>query len=72
MQTIQLQIEDTSIAKKILSIIDVFKDDGVYVQDITNSADISKNMFENDIKQSFRELKDNQAKSTNKFVKLEV
>jgi len=74
MQTLQLQIEDAGIAQKILSILNVFKDDGVYVKDITETTNtsISKDEFKDDIQQAFEELKTNQGKHTNKFVNIQI
>jgi len=72
MQTIQLQIEDESIAQKILSILNIFKDDGVSIKTITKTdTQITKDEFNDDIKQAFYELKTNQGKKTNKFVNIE-
>lgn len=71
MQTIQLQITNDIIANKILSILNVFKDDGVSIKNITNS-NITKDEFENDIKQAFDELKNNKGKKTGKFVEIGI
>lgn len=71
MQTIQLKIKNDTIADKVLSILNVFKDDGVIVENITKDS-LSKEEFEDDIKQAFKELKNNQGKATGKFVELEV
>jgi len=72
MHTIQLQIEDDSIANKILSILNVFKDDGVLVKDITTNNKITKEEFEDDIKQVFYELKHKKGNHTGKFVEIEI
>jgi hypothetical protein len=74
MQTIQLEIKNDNLAKKILSILDVFKDDGVFVKSVTKEDDIQskKEEFANDIKQAFYELKNNQGKQTGKFVEIEI
>jgi len=73
MQTIQLQIQDDSIANKILSILNVFKDDGVLVENITKSSDtITKNEFEEDIKQAFKELKNKEGISSGKFIEIKI
>ena len=72
MHTIQLQIENDSIANKILSILNIFKDDGVFIKDITTDDKITKEEFEDDIKQAFYELKKNQGHSTGKFVEIDV
>ena len=72
MHTIQLQIEDESIANKILSILNIFKDDGVLVKDVTTNDKMTKEEFENDIKQAFSELKNDQGYKTGKFVEIEV
>ncbi len=71
MQTIQLKIQNDTIADKILSILNVFKDDGVLVENITKDT-LSKEEFEDDIKQAFKELKNKEGKATGKFVELEV
>jgi len=72
MQTIQLQIEDDTIANKILSILNVFKDDGVLVKKIKTKNNTIKDNFEKDIKEAFFELKNKKGKHTGKFVKLKV
>jgi len=72
MHTIQLQIEDDSIANKILSILNVFKDDGVLVKEISTNNKITKEEFEDDIKQAFYELKHKEGNHTGKFVEIEI
>ena len=71
MQTIQLQITNDIIANKILSILNVFKDDGVSIKSIINS-DTVKDEFEKDMKQAFYELKNNKGRKSGKFVEIEI
>jgi len=71
MQTIQLKIEDDSIADKILSILKVFKDDGVLVEKISIN-NIAKDKFKTEIESAFSELKDSEGTHTGKFIELEV
>jgi|GEM_PF-4539971 len=71
MQTIQLKIEDDSIADKILSILKVFKDDGVLVEKISTNS-ITKDKFKTEMENAFSELKSNKGKQTGKFIELEV
>ncbi|SFV63363.1 hypothetical protein MNB_SV-9-1221 [hydrothermal vent metagenome] len=71
MQTIQLKIEDDSIADKILSILKVFKDDGVLVEKISTSK-ITKDKFKIEMENAFSELKNSEGKHTDKFIELEV
>ena len=71
MQTIQLKIDDDSIADKILSILKVFKDDGVLVEKISTN-NITKDQFKIEMENAFFELKNSKGKHTGKFIELEI
>ena len=73
MQTIQLQISDDNIAKKVLSFLDKFIDKGIKITKINRlESDLKVNEFENDIQQAFKELKENKGIKTGKSVKLAI
>ena len=72
MHTIQLEIQDDTLADKIISILNVFKDEGVSIKDITQKDGMTKERFETDIREAFEELQSDQGIPTGKFVDIAV